>query len=106
VNIDDGGITGAAFYSHVRRIRRPVLASPKRHNASIPPSLGHSPVVDPAPLWTWSLLHRADDDRAVVRQAVASLLVASRNCDWTAPPADHWWIPSDDPHRNMPRAGA
>ena len=59
VRIDDGGITGDAFYAHVRRIGAAVLASPKRHTAVTPPSLGQRPVADPVPLWTWSLLHRA-----------------------------------------------
>jgi len=106
VNTDDGGITGAAFYSHVRRVKGPVLASPKRHIATTPPTLAQCPVIDPAPLWTWSLLHRADDARPVVQQAVESLLAFSRSRNWTAPPTDRWWIPSDDPHRNTLRASA
>ncbi|WP_156942978.1 hypothetical protein [Mycobacterium genavense] len=40
VRIDDGGITGDAFYARVRRIGAPILASPKRHTAVTPPSLG------------------------------------------------------------------
>jgi len=74
VNVDDGGITGDAFYVHVRRIGAPVLASPKRHTAVTPPSLGQRPVADPVPLWTWSLVHREDDDRASVRHVVDALL--------------------------------
>ena len=42
--IDDGGITGEAFYAHVRRSACPVLASPKRHTSAIPPTLSQSPV--------------------------------------------------------------
>jgi len=111
VNIDDGGITGEAFYAHVRRIRGPVLASPKRHTAAAPPSLGRRPIVDPAPAWTWSLLHRADDDRPGLRRTVESLLALARSRNWTVAPAERWWIPSDDPHRAIllghasPRAG-
>jgi DNA-binding transcriptional LysR family regulator len=99
VRIDDGGITGDAFYVHVRRIGAAVLASPKRHAAVTPPSLGQRPVAEPIPLWTWSLLHRDDDHRASVRRVVDSLLAHARNQDWLTPPAERWWTPSDDPHR-------
>jgi DNA-binding transcriptional LysR family regulator len=100
VRIDDGGITGDAFYAHVRRIGAAVLASPKRHTAVIPPSLAQRLVAEPVPLWTWSLLHRHDDDRAGVREVVKSLLAAARNHGWLAPPTAQWWTPADDPHRS------
>ncbi|MEE6179843.1 LysR family transcriptional regulator [Mycobacterium sp. 050134] len=98
VRIGDGGITGDAFYAHVRRIGAPVLASPKRHTAALPPSLGRRPVATPIPLWTWSLLHRGDDDRPGVRGVVESLLAAARSRDWLTPPAERWWVPPGDPH--------
>lgn len=106
VRIDDGGITGDAFYAHVRKIGAPVLASPKRNNAVIPPSLGQRPVADPVPLWTWSLLHRQDDERAGVLRVVDSLLASARARGWPVPPAGRWWAPSDDPHRRALVAGA
>jgi DNA-binding transcriptional LysR family regulator len=93
--IEDGGITGAAFFAHVRRIRSAVLASPKRHSVPTPPTLGKRPV-DPTPVWTWSLLTRVDDDRPTVRVVVDALRDAARD---TAPPDGHWWVPADDPHR-------
>ncbi|OIN78704.1 LysR family transcriptional regulator [Mycobacterium malmoense] len=99
VRIEDGGIIGDAFYVHVRKIGTAVLASPKRHTAVIPPSLGQRPVADPVPLWTWSLLHRQDDDRAGVRGVVDSLLAVARSRGWLIPPTDRWWTPADDPHR-------
>jgi DNA-binding transcriptional LysR family regulator len=99
VRIDDGGITGDAFYVHVRRIGAPVLASPKRHTAVIPPSLGQRPVAHPIPVWTWSLVHRESDDRTGVLQVVESLLALAHNRNWRVPPAQRWWIPSDDPNR-------
>lgn len=105
VNINDGGIAGDAFYVHVRRIGAPVLASPKRHTAVTPPSLGQRPVADPVPLWTWSLVHRKDDDRAGVRHVVDALLGAARGHDWLSPPAGPWWAPSDDPHRSVLQSG-
>src|SRR3977135_4181204 len=55
VEIDDGGITGRGFHDHCRRLNAPVLQSPKRHRASVPPGLRTRPVRDPTPLWCWSL---------------------------------------------------
>ncbi|MEE6135975.1 LysR family transcriptional regulator [Mycobacterium sp. 050128] len=101
VRIDDGGITGDAFYVHVRRIAAAVLASPKRHTAITPPSLGRRPVADPLPLWTWSLVHRETEDRVGVLQIVESLLRVADSRRWRTPPAEHWWIPSGDPHRSV-----
>jgi DNA-binding transcriptional LysR family regulator len=106
VRIDDGGVTGDAFYAHVRRIGAPVLASPKRHTAVIPPSLSQRPVAAPMPLWTWSLLHRQDDDRAGVRGLVDALLATARGRGWLVPPTDRWWAPADDPHRDALASGA
>lgn len=98
-HIDDGGITGDAFHGHVRRVGAPVLASPKRHHAPIPPSLGQRPVADPVPLWTWSLVHRNTDDRPALGRLVEALLDTARHRNWRTPPAGPWWVPSDDPHR-------
>jgi hypothetical protein len=98
--IDDGGVAGDAFYVHVRRIGAAVLASPKRHTAVTPPSLGERPVADPVPLWTWSLLHRDDDARASVHHVVESLLDVAGSRDWLTPPLRRWWAPADDPHRS------
>ena len=97
--IGDGGVTGDAFYAHVNRLNTPVLASPKRHTAPAPPDLGRSSVADPCPLWTWSLLHRADDDRPGVRQVVDALLALAGDRHWAEPPTGAWWLPADDPHR-------
>ena len=98
IGIDDGGITGEAFHGHVRRARIPVLASPKRHTVATPPTLGTRPVA-PAPVWTWSLLHRVGDERPAVRHVVQTLGEHAERARWTAPPARPWWAPSDDPHR-------
>ena len=105
VRIDDGGVTGDAFYVHVRQLGAAVLASPKRHTAVTPPRLGQRPVANPVPLWTWSLLHRQDDDRAGVRAVVDPLLAVARSRGWLEPPAGRWWAPSDDPHRSLLSSG-
>jgi hypothetical protein len=98
--IDDGGITGEAYFGHVRKARSAMLASPKRHTAATPPTLGVRPV-DPAPIWTWSLLHRSDDDRPAVNHVVRALREHADNLGWTAPPARRWWAPADDPYRRI-----
>ncbi|MBY8856395.1 LysR family transcriptional regulator [Nocardia sp. CA2R105] len=77
-----------------------IQVGPKHHTAVTPPTLGHCPVADPIPLWTWSLLHRADDDRVSVRHAVESLVTLARNNRWTVPPPGSCWTPVDDPHRD------
>lgn len=106
VRIADGGVTGDAFYAHVRKIGAAVLASPKRHTAVIPPSLGQRPVAEPTPLWTWSLVHRQDDDRVGVRGVVDGLLAVARSRGWLAPPSGQWWAPPDDPHRSALASGS
>jgi hypothetical protein len=64
VEIDDGGITGRGFHDHCRRLNKPVLQSPKRHRASLPPGLRTRSIRDPTPIWCWSLVTRADDATA------------------------------------------
>lgn len=96
--IDDGGITGDAFYGHVGRLRTAVLASPKKHTAATPPTLGIRPV-DPTPVWTWSLLSRADDDRPAVRHVAEALRHHAESQRWSQPPERRWWLPPHDAHR-------
>lgn len=71
--IDDGGITGAAFIAHVRRLHRPVLNSPKEQNVVWPAGVVRRPVVDPQPFWPWLLVSRRDEARPAVRAVVAAL---------------------------------
>lgn len=98
VDIEDGGIAGTAFHRHACRLGRPVLASPKRHSAPLPPELVRRPVRSPSPVWTWSLLHRESDDRELIGQTVASLRAFAGASGWISPPEAPWWLPSDDPH--------
>ncbi|HEY3465168.1 MAG TPA: LysR family transcriptional regulator [Amycolatopsis sp.] len=94
VRTEDGGVTGPAFFDHVRRLRRPVLNSPKGQTAPVPADLARRPVVDPAPFWTWSLVSRLDETRAPVLAAVEAL---SREVGpGVLDPAG--WLPADDPH--------
>jgi DNA-binding transcriptional LysR family regulator len=100
VHIDDGGIAGTAFHNHALRLNAPVLMSPKRYFDRLPPSLRTRPVVDPSPLWCWSLVTRANDERdsiAALREHASNGIQppASRT-----PPTGPIWLPSADPHRD------
>lgn len=100
VHIDDGGITGTGFHHHCRRLDVPVLASPKRHPAPLPSGLRARQIVDPVPVWCWSLITRADDHREVVealRQQAREQLTPSAHRDL---PPDAVWLPGADPHRD------
>jgi DNA-binding transcriptional LysR family regulator len=94
--IDDGGVTGPAFFEHVRRLRRPVVNSPKGQTTPVPPDLVRRPVVDPAPYWTWSLVSRRDETRTAVLSTVDALTrdIGSLGLDDATA-----WVPDGDPHR-------
>ncbi|MFC0433807.1 LysR family transcriptional regulator [Kutzneria buriramensis] len=95
VRISDGGITGEAFVDHVRRTRRPVLNSPKGQEVLMPPDVVRRPIVEPTPLWTWSLVWRRDEVRRAVLEtveAVARDVVCELN----------GWLPYGDPYRVSP----
>jgi hypothetical protein len=96
VRICDGGITGPAFFDHVRRGRRPVVNSPKGQTDPLPPDLVMRPVITPEIYWTWSLVWR----RGEARSSVLSVVDALRDDD-----RDHGirganaWLPDRDPYR-------
>jgi DNA-binding transcriptional LysR family regulator len=96
INIDDGGITGPAFFDHVARLRRPVLDSPKRHVAAMPPTLARRPIRSPVPLWAWALLHRADDTRPMVARATRTLIDHATAVGWRTPPSEPHWPPASE----------
>jgi DNA-binding transcriptional LysR family regulator len=100
VHIDDGGIAGAAFHDRAARLNAPVLMSPKRYFDRLPASLRTRPVVDPCPLWCWSLVTRANDER----ESVAALREHAGNViEPAAPrtaPSGTIWLPAADPHRD------
>src|SRR5213595_1973927 len=100
VHIDDGGIAGTAFHDRAARLNAPVLMSPKRYFDRLPARLSTRPVVDPCPLWCWSLVTRANDERdsiAALREYASNAIqpAASRTA-----PAWPTWVPSADPHRD------
>jgi hypothetical protein len=104
VEIDDGGITGRGFHDHCRRLNGPVLQSPKRHRESVPPGLRTRSVRNPTPLWCWSLVTRAGDDRATVLALRESASNLSHAHDLPALRNQATWVPGQDPHRDTIRA--
>jgi DNA-binding transcriptional LysR family regulator len=98
VRIDDGGVTGPAFFEHVRGLRQAVVNSPKGQHVALPPGLVQRPVVQPAPYWTWSLVMRRDETRPAVR-AVAEALGSDAGA--LGLHADGAWLPATDPHHAL-----
>jgi len=103
VRVDDGGITGPAFFEHVRRLGRPVLNSPKGQGEVLPAGLVARPVVNPAPYWTWSLVSRRGEPDDAVR-AVVEVLAAGVTVDGLGDRGS--WVPSTDPHASQSDSGA
>ena len=97
VRIDDGGITGPAFFDHVRRLRRPVVNSPKGPQIPLPPDLVRRPVTGPAPNWTWSLVWRRDESRPAVLAAVDALTEHVGDLGVRDPGV---WLPDGDPYKS------
>ncbi|MEU8378441.1 LysR family transcriptional regulator [Streptosporangium sp. NPDC048865] len=100
VCVDDGGITGRAFFDHIRRLRRPVVNSPKGQGAPVPPDLDRRAVVGPAPYWTWALVFRRDETRAAVLAVVEAL---TRDVGGLGLDAGTAWLPTGDPFRSARR---
>ncbi|MFJ2608971.1 LysR family transcriptional regulator [Streptomyces sp. NPDC091279] len=95
VRIADGGVTGPAFFDHVRRLRRPVVNCPKGQDSSLPPDLVRRPIRPPEPYWSWSLVRREREERAAVLAVVDALSAGVGDLGVHAPDA---WLPADDPH--------
>jgi len=96
-HIGDGGITGPGFFDHVRAAgRRPVLNSPKDQGATLPPDLAQRPVIDPAVMWTWSLVCRREEIRPVVLAAAEAI---TRDVGELGLHDPGTWLPDGDPHK-------
>jgi DNA-binding transcriptional LysR family regulator len=96
VRIRDGGITGPAFFDHVRHCRRPVINSPKGQTTPLPPDLVRRPVIAPQVYWTWSLVWRRGEERGAVLTAVDALTDEVGDLGIRGPDV---WLPDGDPHR-------
>lgn len=99
---DDGGVTGPTFFDHVRRLRRPVLNNPKGQDARTPSGLVRRPVINPSPLWTWSLVWRRGEANPAVHALVAEFTRDRRHLDLIDESA---WLPDDDPHQPRDEGG-
>ncbi|MCV7214824.1 LysR family transcriptional regulator [Mycobacterium crocinum] len=93
---DDGGVTGATFLEHVRGLGRPVINNPKGQDESLPKDLVRRAVVNPSPLWTWSLVWRRDEDNPVVAALVDEF---TRDIGDFGLAEHSVWLPADDPHQ-------
>jgi hypothetical protein len=104
VHIDDGGIAGTAFHDRASRLNAPILMSPKRHFDGLPASLRTRPIVDPCPLWCWSLVTRANDVRdsiTALREHASNVIEPGASRTTAAGPI---WLPAADPHRDHIRS--
>jgi DNA-binding transcriptional LysR family regulator len=104
VHIDDGGVAGTAFHDRAIRLNAPVLMSPKRHFDRLPASLRTRPIVDPCPLWCWSLVTRANDERDTIAALRDHASNAIQPVVTRISPAEPIWLPSADPHRDQIRS--
>ena len=96
VRISDGGITGPAFFDHVRRSRRPIINSPKGQSTPLPPDLVRRPVIAPRVYWAWYLVWRRSEERAAVLAVVDALTDKVGDLGIHRPDA---WLPDSDPHK-------
>jgi len=96
MRISDGGITGPAFFDHVRRSRRPIVNSPKGRTTPLPPDLVRRPVIAPQVYWTWSLVWRRSEERAAVLAVADALTEGVGDLGIGRPGA---WLPDSDPHK-------
>ena len=94
--IDGGGITGPAFFDHVRACGGPVLNSPKGQTAQLPADLVQRPVIGPAVLWTWSLVWRRTESRPAVLAAADAITRDVGDLGLGEPGI---WLPENDPYR-------
>ena len=103
VRVDDGGVTGTTFFEHVRRLGRPVLNNPKdQRTLQTPRGIARRPVVDPTPLWTWSLVWRRGEDNPPVLALIDEF---SSGIGDLGLGDTGGWLPPGDPHRAAePRA--
>ena len=96
VRVDDGGVTGATFFDHIRRLRLPVLNNPKGQKDATPSDMTRRLVQRPVPIWTWSLVWRQDESNPLVH-AVIDAFTAGVDASVLTDPAV--WLPPDDPYR-------
>ena len=90
MRISDGGLTGPAFFDHVRRARRPIVNCPKGQDAPLPPDLARHAVVQPEPCWPWWLVWRRTEARPAVLAVIDVLTADAGDLSIGGPDA---WLP-------------
>jgi hypothetical protein len=98
VRVCDGGITGPAFFDHVRRSRCPIVNSPKGQTTPLPTDLVRRPVIAPEVYWTWSRVCRRGEERTAVLAVVDALTDGVGDLGIHRPDA---WLPDSDPHEQQ-----
>ncbi|TFV57156.1 LysR family transcriptional regulator [Mycobacterium sp. PS03-16] len=93
---DDGGVTGPTFFEHVRQLRRPVLNNPKGQTDPLPRGLVRRPVVNPSPVWTWSLVWRRAETNPAVHAVIDEFTSGVGDLGLGD---ESVWLPADDPYR-------
>ena len=97
VRIDDGGITGPAFFDHVRTLGGARWSTrPRVRTPPCRPISAQRPVIEPTVMWTWSLVSRRDEIRPVV---VAAAEAITRDVGDLGLRDPGTWLPAGDPHR-------
>jgi DNA-binding transcriptional LysR family regulator len=96
IRISDGGITGPAFFDHVRRSPWPIVNSPRGQTSALPPDLVQRPVVAPRIYWNWSLVWRRCEVRDTVMAVVDALTDGIGDLGLDAPDV---WLPDGDPYK-------
>jgi hypothetical protein len=100
VEVDDGSITGAGLYERCLKLNAPVLYGPKRAVVPMPAGLRTRAVGEPTPLWCWSLVTRADDDRPEILALRDNADEVTRSAGLRVLPNHSTWVPPHDPHRD------
>jgi DNA-binding transcriptional LysR family regulator len=93
---DDGGVTGATFFEHVRGLGRAVLNNPKGQDVPLPKDLVRRAIVNPTPMWTWSLVWRRSEDNPAVHALIDEF---TRGVGDFGLGDASVWLPADDPHQ-------
>ena len=65
----------------------------------MPAGLREREVRDPTPLWCWSLVTRADDERPAIVALRDEATKVTRAAGLHVRPVGAFWVPSNDPDR-------
>ncbi|UOZ06926.1 LysR family transcriptional regulator [Amycolatopsis sp. WQ 127309] len=64
--------------------------------APVPDGVVVRPVVDPVPVYPFSVVWRSDRANGAPARAVRAIREIAHELGWLAPPARPWWLPADD----------